>query len=126
MNKKFLFLDDIRHPRDVMWIKIPSATWDIVRSCDEAIQWVKDKGFPNVISFDHDLGWEKFDTNEHGIIIVTEPDVEKSGYDFAKWLVEYDLDTNLMPADFTFTVHSMNPVGTEKIQKLLDGYIKQK
>ena len=125
MNK-YLFLDDLRQPGDVTWVSIPSVKWAVVRSCDEAIQWVKDNGFPEFITFDHDLGWEKFDTNENGIIVVTELDVEKSGYDFAKWLVEYDLDTGKMPPNFKFTVHSMNPIGAEKIQNLLDGYIRQR
>lgn len=119
---KYLFLDDLRMPGDVTWVKIPSADWNIVRSFDEAVAWVKENGFPNFVSFDHDLGWEKFDTNENGIIIVTETDVEKSGYDFAKWLVEYDMDTATMPDDFLYTVHSMNPIGAKNIAKYLDAY----
>jgi hypothetical protein len=111
-------------PGDITWLTIPITEWAIVRSFDEAVQWVKDNGFPKFISFDHDLGWEKFDTNENGIIVVTEPDIEKSGYDFAKWLIEYDLDTNLMPDDFAFTVHSMNPVGAANISRILNSYLK--
>ena len=80
-------------------------------------------GFPNVISFDHDLGYEEFDTDENGKIIVTAATAEKNGYDFAKFLVEYDLSTSTMPDNFTFTVHSMNPIGAENIRKYLENYI---
>lgn len=126
MYNTHLFLDDLRQPGDVTWVNIPSVEWAIVRSCDEAVDWVKENGFPKFISFDHDLGWEKFDTNKNGIIIVTEHDIEKTGYDFALFLVDYDLDTGMMPFDFKFTVHSMNPIGAAKIQALLNGYIRQR
>ncbi|HEY6437610.1 MAG TPA: cyclic-phosphate processing receiver domain-containing protein, partial [Ignavibacteriaceae bacterium] len=50
----------------------------------------------------------------------------KTGYDFAKWLVDFDLDTDTMPEDFKFTIHSKNPIGSENIRKLLEGYIRDK
>jgi hypothetical protein len=124
---KYLFLDDERVPSDVTWVNIARTTeWVIVRSNDAAVTWVLENGFPDIISFDHDLGYEAFDTNENGIIIVTDATETKSGYDFAKWLVEYDMETGLMPANFTFTVHSMNPIGAKNIQFLLDNYILHK
>jgi hypothetical protein len=55
--------------------------------------------------------------------------------DFARYLVELDieaevtksgLETRTMPADFTFTVHSANPVGAENIEALLDRYVRWK
>lgn len=123
---KYLFIDDERVPSDVTWVNIARTTeWAIVRSCDAAVDWVLENGFPDVISFDHDLGYEAFDTNENGIIIVTDATETKSGYDFAKWLVEYDMETGLMPDDFSFTVHSMNPIGAKNIQSYLDNYINQ-
>jgi len=64
--------------------------------------------FPSFISFDHDLG--------DGL----------TGYDCAKWLVEYDLETGLMPADFSFYVHSQNPVGASNIKNLLNSYMRNK
>jgi len=119
---KYLFLDDERMPKDVKWLLIGGvgswgADWKIVRSCDEAINWVQDNGFPDVISFDHDLGLMHY-ANDYSD--------GKTGYDFAKWLVEYDMDTNTMPANFSFTVHSKNPQGTINIEKLLDNYIRYK
>ena len=120
---KYLFLDDERIPGDVTWIDIGPHPWNIVRSYEQATKWVLDNGFPDVISFDHDLGYEAFDTNENGIIIVTDSTEVESGFDFAKWLIDYDMDTNTMPPNFKFTVHSMNPVGAKNIQMLIDNYI---
>lgn len=110
--KRYLFLDDERFPEDIRWVTIadPSAynaQWEIVRSFEQAACWVSDNGFPDVVSFDHDLG--------------TGP----SGYDFALWLIDLDLDCGLMPVDFQYTVHSMNPVGAEKIRCLMDQYINK-
>jgi hypothetical protein len=128
---KYLFLDDERMPGDVTWTLIGGvgswcSDWSIVRSCDAAIAWVLENGFPEVISFDHDLGYEEWDTDITGIVVVTSAKEEKSGLDFAKWLIEYDMDTNTMPKDFRFTVHSMNPIGKQNIQQLLDKYIHYK
>jgi len=132
---KYLFLDDERMPGDVTWIAIGSgkpyhegrgANWAIVRSFNQAVDWVKVNGFPDVISFDHDLGYEEYDTTDTGIVIVTNATEEKSGYDFAKWLVEYDMDTGLMPENFSFTVHSKNPIGAANISGYLNSYIASK
>ena len=96
-----LFLDDIRDP-------IIKNGWLICRSFDEAVATVLGNGFPEYISFDHDLG------------------EGKSGFDFAKWLVDYDLDTGMMPEKFSFYVHSSNPVGKANIEGLLRPYIVSK
>jgi len=115
--KKYLFLDDERMPGDVTWVRIPNVRWNIVRSYDEAVLWVLENGFPNAISFDHDLGINHY---------AGEYNDGKTGYNFAKWLVEFDMDTQSMPDDFSFTVHSMNPTGAENIRKLLNNYIRVK
>jgi hypothetical protein len=82
----------------------------ICRSYREAVGAVLYHGAPMLVSFDHDLGEDT-----------------ETGYDFAKWLVEADLDGRIILLDnFTFTVHSANPVGAENIQKLLDAYLKFK
>ncbi len=131
---KYLFLDDIRMPGDVTWIKIGTgkswhesagAPWAVVRSCDEAIAWVLENGFPEVISFDHDLGYEEYGL-VNGIVTIVDEREEKSGLDFAKWLVEHDLSTNAMPENFSFTVHSMNPIGTRNIREYLNNYLEIK
>jgi hypothetical protein len=119
---KYLFLDDERMPRDVTWIYIGgvgagNTDWQIVRNLQSAKDWVMKNGFPDVISFDHDLGEQHYYGNyEDG----------NTGYDFAKWLIEYDMDTHTMPENFKFTVHSLNPIGGENIRQLLNNYIRQK
>lgn len=131
---KYLFLDDIRMPGDVTWIDIGNgksyhesrgASWSIVRSYNEAVAWVIENGFPDIVSFDHDLGYEEYSLID-GKVVMTNVIEEKTGLDFAKWLVEYDLDTNTMPKDFSFTVHSRNPIGTKNIQLYLDNYLQTK
>jgi len=100
-----MYLDDLR---------IPKKSFDvIVRSFDEAVLYVKQYGIPNFISFDHDLG-----ANKDGTILL-------SGYDFAKWLVIQDMDkVYTFPSNFTYNVHSANPVGKKNIESYLDGYFQ--
>jgi hypothetical protein len=102
-----LFLDDIR---------IPSyRNWTIARSFNEAIEICK-KECPVFISFDHDLGCD-----DEGYVV-------KSGYDFAKWLVNKDIEAGgkYIPKEFNFAVHSSNPCGKENIIKYLINYLRIK
>ncbi len=103
-----LFIDDERDP--------PSngQNWHIARNMEEAGSIIRELGPPNFISFDHDLG-EK----------------EPTGYDIAKKLVVGDLGElggtefeHGLPTDFSFYVHSQNPVGAENIRNLLDNYLR--
>ena len=100
MNK--LYIDDIRNP--------DTAGFDIVRSYDDAVFYMRLRGCPHFISFDHDLGDADAPT----------------GYDIAKWMVERDMNDSggFIPADFDFAVHSANPVGAENIKGLLDNYLE--
>ena len=100
-TKYNLFLDDIRTPKN--------GDWTIARSFAEAVSIVEKHGYPAHVSFDHDLG-----------------DNVPTGMDFAKWLVEQDLDNQNMPEDFDYTVHSANPPGRENIEGLMYGYLKSK
>jgi len=94
-----LFIDDERTP--------PNNTWTVVRSYEEAIKKIKEKGSPDFISFDHDLG------------------LGKTGDDFAKWLIDQHLDGNIQfKNNFKFKVHSANPVGKENITKRLNNFLK--
>jgi len=87
-----LFLDDIR--------PCPSG-FIVARSYNKAVLLIENE-LPEFISFDHDLG------------------EEKSGYDLAKYVVEYCIDKNIpIPR---YKVHSANPVGAENIRKLLENY----
>lgn len=103
-KKIYLCIDDIRTPAT-------EKEWTIVRSYDEAINFIQNNGVPNFISFDHDLG-----LNLDGTIA-------KSGYDVAKWIIEAALDERIT---IPFNVHSANPVGKKNIESLLQNYFKQK
>lgn len=96
-----LFLDDVRNPPDNSWI--------LARSYEDAVRLVNTHGIPNTVSFDHDLG-----------------DNVPTGKDFANFLIDLDLDSNIMPKDFTFFVHSANPCGAENIRGVLESYINFK
>lgn len=91
-----LFLDDERDPPR-------SCDWIIARTFDEATQLVRVLGPPDMMSLDHDLG------------------EGKSGYDFAKWLIDYLIEEDL-EADFDYYVHSQNPVGRNNINSLFESF----
>ncbi len=95
-----LFLDDKRTPT--------TAGWEIACTYEQAVRLIAERGMPQRIAFDHDLG------------------AEKSGMDFAKWLVESFLDDKLqIPDGFTFSVHSDNPNGAENIRALMAGILRE-
>jgi hypothetical protein len=101
-----MFLDDLREP---------SKEYDvIVRSFEEAIEIISKKGIPSHISFDHDLGLDN------------ESQVEKNGYDVAKWVIEQVLDGVLeFPPNFSYNIHSANPVGAKNIDMLFRNYFEK-
>jgi NAD+-processing family protein with receiver domain len=94
-----LFIDDIRNPDDDSWV--------IARTSDEAIELVEQRGIPQIISFDHDLGGD--DTSMR----------------FLGWMVSRIIEKNLtLPREFCYTVHSMNPVGAENIRGLMENVLR--
>ena len=58
MNKRYLFLDDVRQVMDTFhYTKHPVYTednWDVVRNYNEFCNYIQDNGVPALISFDHD------------------------------------------------------------------------
>ena len=113
-----LFLDDERNPEDVKWVDMPLGPWVIVRSSDEFVDTIMVKGAPSFISFDHDLADEHYRRYHamQGGEFSYDGLKEKTGYECAKWLLEYSKLNNL---NIPFQVHSMNPIGKENIEKLL-------
>lgn len=96
-----LFLDDERFPADNSFL-ICRNMEDFricVTNCEDTLDF---------ISFDHDLG------------------SGPSGYDCAKWMVEYDMEHDILSNDFDFYVHSQNPVGAENIRSYLNNYLDNK
>jgi hypothetical protein len=118
---KRLFLDDIRNPIDctlyMMEPTIYREEWDIVRNYKDFVNYIKENGVPDIISFDHDLADEHYDPSmyESTDKYTKKYDSfkEKTGYDCAKWLRNYCVE-NGIPYPI-YLVHSMNPVGRENI-----------
>lgn len=100
-----LFIDDEHFPPEKKQI----GEWVIARTLTEVKKVIQEKGFPSFVSFDHDLG-----------------DQEPTGYDIAKWIVDLDMESNIIPENFSFYVHGQNPIGGRNIQSYLDSYLKIK
>ncbi|QIG90650.1 hypothetical protein G6R40_13795 [Chryseobacterium sp. POL2] len=92
-----LYLDDLRSTPE---------NFERVYDYDEFVNFINKNGVPEFISFDHDLG------------------EGKTGFDCAKFLVEFCLDNGV--SDINFQVHSQNPVGKENIEKLLGNFNRLK
>ncbi len=107
--KAYLFLDDIRNPYEASAFvrenhfntSLYLEDWIIVRDYQQFVNWISQNGLPEIISLDHDLG----DTDT------------RTGFDCAKWLVNYCIDNNLkLPK---WIIHYANPVGYDNIKGLL-------
>lgn len=105
---KKLFLDDIRTV-DMVYPPEQVPEFDLVRSYDAFVSYIKKKGLPEFISFDNDLGLDR------------ENKLAPDGYAAAKWLV---YESGLDLRDLQFHVHSANPVAAEQIRGLLNNYIR--
>jgi hypothetical protein len=132
MKKINLFLDDIRVPCDVShYVQNPAIKrfyceeeFEIVRSYKEFRDYIIDNGVPDLISFDHDLADEHYHPSMYSGPEVYNKNYEtfqeKTGYDCAKFLVEYCMDYEVdLP---TCLVHSMNPTGKVNIESLLNNF----
>ncbi|HEX5185705.1 MAG TPA: cyclic-phosphate processing receiver domain-containing protein [Nitrososphaeraceae archaeon] len=124
-----LFLDDIRCPEECVHYmhrrigpKNPlyiEEDWKIARNFDEFIYHIQVYGLPKLISFDHDLADIHYNPKTQQESFAYN---EKTGYDCAKWLINYCIDNKeKLPEYF---VHSMNLVGTENILNLFKSYEK--
>ena len=120
----FLFLDDdafhpegIRNPekyypligRNDLLAKM--QTFDTIvkfTNVEDAIDYIRNNGCPNFISFDNDL----------------QRDLE--GRHLAKWLTDRDIDSGFafFPDDFDWFVHSQNPIASKAINGLLVPYME--
>lgn len=92
--------------------KYYNEEWVKVASYQEAIAVLNEKGCPQFISFDNDLGGN----------------LGTDGIDVAKWLVNKDLDEdgNFIIPEFGFFVHSQNPIAREQINSYLTNYLNTK
>jgi hypothetical protein len=129
-----LFLDDIHEPCDVSNLRKTETKnkeryrkykWIIVRTYDEFVKTINKRGIPDIVSFDHDLAPEHYETiyndnwskDDSEIMIDYDKFENKTGYHAAEWLIEYCSNTgNHMPICL---IHSQNDVGRKNIINLL-------
>lgn len=112
-----VWIDDIRDPYEPIWqnwIKKNFGTnnFDItwIKSYKEFVKFVDKNGLPSNVSFDHDLG------------DIEDPNNEKTGYDCAKYIVDYCMDNDRdIP---NYRIQSDNGPGRENIDKYLQNYHK--
>jgi hypothetical protein len=133
--KKLLWLDDIRNPYVGDWLMqyAPQFAYGNgetiwVKNYDEFTDWITVNGLPHTIGFDHDLGQDV--ANDKVLAGMSkrrsrrEKRTEMSGFECAKWLIEYCLDNDMeLPQ---WTIQSANPVGAENINGLLNGFRNRK
>ena len=117
-----LWLDDVREP----WVHgFRGATW--AKTFEEAIGYLK-SGEVRFASLDHDIGaCEDCTSKMFHIGDMLSPETAffnrcphaKSGYDVVCWMEE----NNIWPPDGV-RVHSMNPVGRQRMQEVIDKHYK--
>lgn len=110
-----LFFDDIRDPKDVCnyldevaVLPYLLGNWTVVRTYEEFVRCISKDSAYERISFDHDLGEDKYGREL------------PSGYDALKWLVER-LMTQELPLPEVLC-HSQNPVGKANIMGYWDSF----
>ncbi len=108
--KKLIWHDDIRDPHDskMDWLDYSSIGKDVeviwLKNMQDFVNWIQTNGVPDAICFDHDLGEDT-----------------PTGYDCAKWLVNYCLDHKVLPP--IWACQSANPVGKVNINRLLKNFV---
>lgn len=117
MEKKKIYLDDVRSPIDKSWL--------VARNYDSFVELVNKVGLDNieVISLDHDLGdtamrewhnnvYKNYELNYDNI-------KEMTGYDAAKWLVSQWMEGKPVVDVYT---HSANAIGSANIMGYINNY----
>ena len=135
-----LFLDDERNPQDVTWARFPrDGVTFVARNYEQFVDSIYNKGMPRFVCFDHDLADFHYQAmlkdneanrytafvpdDEGGLNLTFDYGKEKTGFDCAKWLVQYCIDNGLKFPPYV--VHSMNPVGGQRIHDYIQ-WAKQK
>jgi hypothetical protein len=116
-----LFLDDVRSAEMVFMNTIDpiyenNNEWEIVRSFNEFVSYIEEKGLPEFISFDHDLDYDHYKHENQQDIDYDKMEI-KSGFHAAQWLVNYCVDNKMKLPNYK--VHSMNVAGKRNIERIL-------
>ena len=125
MNKKRIYLDDVRTPLGPTHELMLDVEWTVVRNYDEFVSTVMYIGLDNIelISLDHDLGdsaIKEWKTNVyHNYKLDYDNITEKTGYDCAKWLVEQWMEGKPVITVYT---HSANAIGSANIMGYINNY----
>ena len=110
----YLFLDDVREPAQVTWVKLPPfVSWTIVRNYNQFVEAVTRDGLPEFVTFDHNLTDESYSGYYR-------PVGERTGYHCAKFMVKYCKENRL--AFPRYTVHSMNLTGKADIVQMIEQF----
>ena len=116
-----LFLDDERLPNHVTWVDLPpNQHYSVVRNYQEFVDLITLRGIPKFVTYDHDLADKHYGHGLRGDNIPYDKYTEKTGYDCAKWLVEYCMKKGVKHPPYQ--VHSMNPVGKSNIISYVESY----
>lgn len=120
MNKYYLFLDDIRMPTDVRWVKLPNVEWTIIRNYSEFRNIILSLGIPEFVAYDHDLADKHYGHGLNGDEIDYSQYTEKTGYDCCQFLLNQCNNKSIKHPPYV--VHSMNPVGANNIRNIIERY----
>lgn len=106
--------------------KYLTLDWVVVKTYEEFVQTIKEKGLPFYASFDHDLAPEHYSfiyndenwsKNDEDIVINYEQFKVKTGWHAADWLVKYcKKEKQDLPVCL---IHSQNPIGAQNIINLV-------
>ena len=120
IEKKRLYLDDVRTPNATDWI--------IARNYDEFVAAVKLHSLSNfeVISLDHDLGegaMIEYYTNVKNNYMLDYNNIEeKTGMDCCRYLVAESMNEKIpLPQIY---IHSANPIGSANMMGYINNYLK--
>ncbi len=109
-----LFLDDEREPS--FGLKV-SGNVVVARTSAHALHLVRMNGMPYVMQLDHDLGMTGGG--------MTRSDVPDTTMTFLRGLAEMFMFGEIsFPDDFSYDVHSQNPIGVENIRSYIDNLIR--
>jgi len=121
-----LYLDDIRVPLDSYYYtfneKYDYLDWVTVRSYDDFVSYINEHGLPELISFDHNLA------DEHYNSLLNEKDFdygsyrEKTGFECVKWLVDHCLNTGDKMPECLY--HTQNIIGGVNMKSYVDNFLK--
>jgi len=122
ITKYNIFLDDIRVPTDVTWVYIPvDQHYSVVRSYKEFVDLITlRREVPKYVCYDHDLADCHYGDGLNNDQIDYNKYQEKTGYDCAKWLVNYCMERGIKHPPYI--VHSMNPIGKLNIESYINSY----